>query len=1055
MPPHAAPPRIGMRVRVRNRRGLITRVEPYPPEAQPASRLHLIRIAYADPDGPPEDALIWEREVDAALLDAWDLPDPLGMPPMHPRDLEATRRAAQWRALTPHPELIDLPDDLPLLTAPFFSAFPVEDYQLVPLHRALTMPRVAMLLADGVGLGKTLECGLILRELMTRRQIRRVLVLCPAALRLQWQQEFQESLALRFELIDRLSTQALRKQHGLGANPWTLHSKAIVSYQYLRQPEVLEAFRQAAEPSQDHPERTWDLLIVDEAHNLCPGGFGPDSELSRLLRRISPWFEHRVFLSATPHNGHTRSFSGLLEALDPSRFSRTSSIPPDAKSRIAQVVVRRLKSDLNRPGRAPRFSERRVEALPDLVFGPRESRLLTAFDAFRRAVRRHVRHVARSEASAGAFALEVLSKRLLSGPATFAESWWRCIEGLESMTSARAEDVQVVGASSQADLEDDAEREARTSHAVTVVGAWLSTMARSLEGPMRDVSRALEALALGRDHREVPNEDVRYETLKAWCSRHLIHHGHWRDDERLILFTEFKTTLDLVARRLARDFDAFGPGAIRVLYGGMADSERQEIKRAFNDPLDALRVLVATDAASEGLNLQRTCRSLLHWDIPWNPSRMEQRNGRLDRHGQARDVAIYHFSSSDDASLRFMGRLLGKRSRIRDDQIMADPLFSEAIMAHFASDSLDTDLLLQLDLALSNAPTPDELPLTAYDDTAETLQLSLSRLADRLDLFPSTLRETMAVALEHGMQLPVPLSSLIFDPRQWIDDSSGRPVFRPVRDQTLIHLGHPYLEQALNALARARSRPERFSRWSTHRGPLPAGLDAVLLLTVEETALNALLEPLHHWVRTWCFTLEGQTLSPPVENLLLEPPAAPWRGDPGAIHPRTIEPGVSDSGVVDPGLVAAARAAWTVASGTLARFVEQQARTLSQALEKRLATDLAGAIADEDSRCRQRLDEIHRSMRENTLAKLERERNAFLDAMRQLTFLAEIDRAREQKLADLTSELALRRHHSQELREQIQAERDRLVHHVLPARYRLHGPLHVLPLALEIRFPEN
>src|SRR5207253_4888326 len=108
-------------------------------------------------------------------------------------------------------------------------------------------------------------------------------------------------------------------------------------------------------------------------------------------------------------------------------------------------------------------------------------------------------------------------------------------------------------------------------------------------------------------------------------------------------------------------------GAIRVLYGGMQEAGREEIKDAFNDPDDLVRVLVATDAASEGLNLQETARYLLHFDVPWNPSRLEQRNGRLDRHGQARDVTVYHFVSDDDADMKFLAHVVAKVDAIRED----------------------------------------------------------------------------------------------------------------------------------------------------------------------------------------------------------------------------------------------------------------------------------------------------------------------------------------------------------------------------------------------------
>jgi superfamily II DNA or RNA helicase len=1069
---HSSPslPREGMMALVRNRRGLVAHVEAFPPDPGPEGRLHLVRIAYTDSDGTREDSLIWEREAGARLIESQALPNVTEALPMEEREFNALVRASRWSALTPTLELAGMSDEQPLIASPFFGALQIEDYQLVPLLRALRMPRVSLLLADGVGLGKTVECGLILRELMLRRRIRRVLILCPATLRRQWQQEMQEKFALRFDLIDRKETMAVQKRLGLGANPWSVHEKAIVSYQYLRQPDVFEQFRAAAHKA------PWDLLIVDEAHNLSPGGFGPDSELSRMLRRMSPSFEHRIFLTATPHNGHTRSFSGLLEALDPVRFSRTSSFTPEEKQRIEQVIVRRLKRDLTSKTGKPRFTERHVAALPDLILENDELALIQAFNTFRTEVRRQVRRALRSESMAGAFAIEVLSKRMLSGPATFAESWWRCMAGLEATERAKSSDVRAAKAASGMDLEDDEELEARTRHALTVVGSWLASMSQALAKPIEAVNDALESLGLGWGQADEPTCDARYACLKRFCESTLQTQVGWRDDERLIIFTEYKTSLDYLAKRLESDFGTLGDGAIRMLYGGMPDPERQRIKEAFNDPADPLRILVATDAASEGLNLQETCRYLLHWDIPWNPSRMEQRNGRLDRHGQARDVTIFHFSSEDDDSLRFMGRLLGKRSQIREDCIMADPLFSEAIEAHFIKEAPADGLLFQLDEALSATPEPDDLPPVPPAENGEAQQHALQALAEKLDLSPTSLQDTLEIAMSFGCGLPrmegpdergrfrlvepVPaawrslidetlppptdaslmasLPRLTFDPETLIQEEAGRAVFRPEKNTFLMHLGHPILQQALGAIARARYQPDRFSRWIARRGPLPTGAEAAILLTVEELAINGLQETAHHWVRTWCFPLRDGKLQPPLE-------APPPRLTPTSVPAMPSEAPPTER----------AQELWASALPDLQAFLDLQASALTLRLSATFQQTGERAIAEEKARFHDRLAEIGRSLRENTLAKLEREHDAFVHAMRQTTFLVEIEEAREQRLFDLTKELELRRRHYKELRTQLEEERDRLVERTLPARYRLKDRMQVLPVAVEIRFPEE
>ena len=184
------------------------------------------------------------------------------------------------------------------------------------------MPRVNLLIADDVGLGKTIEAGLIVSELLIRRRVNRVLILTPASLRVQWRDEMWSKFSLPFDVIDRNSTLKLKRTLGIDANPWRCCSRIIASYHYLRQPDVLEQFLSACRTPEGSAQLPWDLLIVDEVHNLMPASFGEDSQLCRTLRLISPQFEHRLFLTATPHNGHTRSFTGLLETLDPVRFSR-------------------------------------------------------------------------------------------------------------------------------------------------------------------------------------------------------------------------------------------------------------------------------------------------------------------------------------------------------------------------------------------------------------------------------------------------------------------------------------------------------------------------------------------------------------------------------------------------------------------------------------------------------------------------------------------------------------------------------------------------------------
>jgi hypothetical protein len=369
---------------------------------------------------------------------------------------------------------------------------------------------------------KTIEAGLILSELFLRRRVRRALVICPASLRSQWRQEMRDKFCLGFDEVDRERTHVLRKRLGLDANPWRVFPRIVTSYDYLKQPDILEGFRAACRVPEGSPRLPWDLLIVDEVHNLAPAVVGDDSDVSRMLALIAPFFEHRLFLTATPHNGHTRCFSGLLERLDPVRFSRTTALSPAERARIEEVVIRRLKREINARTNPPRFCERSLAAIA-LGLTAEERRLSEVFQAFRTAVREVIGGRGRSEQLAGAFAVEVLGKRLLSCPVTFADSWHRYLAGLEEAEVASTEEVRAAERAAREDLPDDLEAESRVGHAAQTVGAWLKPLRRHVDREMAAVDAALAGLGLGdRSVASIevdPLCDSRFEALTNWIDR--------------------------------------------------------------------------------------------------------------------------------------------------------------------------------------------------------------------------------------------------------------------------------------------------------------------------------------------------------------------------------------------------------------------------------------------------------------------------------------------------------------------------------------------------------
>lgn len=1074
---------------VRNRRGLVTSVEPFDGGAE--GRFHLTTIEFLDTDGPSEQALLWEREPHTRLLEPTALPAVERDRPMDGDEFDAVTRAARWMALTP---FLDPDEDGPVearpLTAPFHGAIQIEDFQLVPLLKALRMPRVSLLLADDVGLGKTVEAGLVLRELIVRRRVRRALIVCPAALRTQWKEEMEEKFSLPFDIVDRRRTHELQKHLGLDANPWRTFSRVITSADFLKQPHVLEQFRAACRPTaMDQSEAAsarlpWDVLIVDEAHNHAPSAFGEDSQLTEMLRIIAPWCEHRLFLTATPHNGFTRSFTGLLEILDPVRFTQKSeNLTDPEKDRVAHVVVRRMKSEINARTDPPRFAERHVEAVRIQLSGG-EQRLSDAYQAFRSRVHRLVASGGSTSRRAGSFAVEILGKRLLSCPTAFADSWHRYMDGMAAAEAAAPDEVTAAERAWREDIDDDRETEERSGHAAQTVGAWLQPLRAELEDEMREVDAALDQLGLADSESQAvdmdPRADSRFDALLELVDRRLMSGGAFRDDERLVVFTEYKTTLDYLERRL-RERHQEG-GRVLTLFGGMEESERDEIKAAFNDPSDPVRILLATDAAAEGLNLQETARFVLHYDVPWNPARLEQRNGRLDRHGQARDVVAHHFTTDDDADLAFLSYVVGKVDTIREDLGSTGDVFAEALERRLIRGEDAKQVRDELDRAVSmaqgRADVPRDIADVGSDDEGRREMERHEALAHEVDLSPESLRETLDVALatrsyerprlrgpdERGryrFATPIPPDwqgviddalrvgqeggrrgarpALVFDAEKLMEELGRRRVFRRPRDTALLHLGHPLFEHALHFLARARYRLGEggATRWTVRRGPLPEGADALLLLTLEEMAVNRLRETFHHWVHTVRLPVHGHELGEVLEHR----PASQLR--------RGAEPALDEESF------RAARDVWVRVEHDVQAFIQAEAESLTRRLEAALETDGQRALEEERERFQQRQGEVSELIERTTLERLERELEKLRASSEQLELLDAERRIEklEQSIAEKEEEVRRRRHHYEELRQQLSRERVRVIEEILPRRFALRDSARVLPVTVEIRLP--
>ena len=375
-----------------------------------ADEATLVHLACLDDDAQGEPlSVLWEHELDARVLkdDGWSSVAEKGFD--DPALFAAYLRTLSWNCVTA--------TDSNLFQAPFRAGIRIDAYQLEPLRKALRLPRVNLFIADDVGLGKTIEAGLIARELLLRRRVDRIVVACPPSMLEQWRDEMETRFGLIFTILDRTYVTHMRRERGFSVNPWATHSRFLVSHRLL----IDEAYASGLRDWLDEfaPQS---LLILDEAHNAAPSSgnrYAIDSQITRAIRDIAPRFEHRLFLSATPHNGHSNSFAALLEILDPQRFCRGVHV---LKEQLEDIMIRRLKSDIRAlEGGFPKRTvvQIDIDGLPD---DAPELVLAEKLDAYRLEQEKRLASETRSKQTAGALVIGGLQKRLLSSIEAFAKT---------------------------------------------------------------------------------------------------------------------------------------------------------------------------------------------------------------------------------------------------------------------------------------------------------------------------------------------------------------------------------------------------------------------------------------------------------------------------------------------------------------------------------------------------------------------------------------------------------------------------------------------------------
>jgi superfamily II DNA or RNA helicase len=778
---------------------------------------HAVTLQALDEDRLGEElTVVWELEVGHTITPAQGLPTRINPDAFDdPNTLAGFVDAMRWGAVTSA-------DDRSV-QAPFHSGVTVEAYQLEPLRRALSASRTNLLLADDVGLGKTVEAGLVVQELLLRHRARTAIVVCPPSLALKWQDEMRDKFGLDFTIINSDMMREVRRRYGLHANPFQLFPRVIVSMTWLPQVRAQRMLRDIYAQTADSSSArryAFDVLIVDEAHHVAPAspsavgggrGYAVDTQRTIAVRDLAERCEHRLFLSATPHNGHPESFTALLEMIDSRRFSRGALLDEAA---LREVTVRRLKSDLPDKG----FRPRELQVIPFTPDADEQDMFATLDRILRDSA------AANRTGASGDITAMLFKKRFLSSPWAF------------GMTLSAYLDAHTTTGASDTDFDYDYDDILGDGQSDEEEGLWEQDEATALRH-----SKSSDPLIAGQpgELRRLADWGLSFESRPDARLTQLLHSldetcrrpdGGWTN-RRLVIFTEYAHTLEWVQRILTQH--GYGD-VIEVIQGATPTEDRELIRERFSrDPTsEKVRVLLATDAAGEGIDLQRHCHRLINLDVPFNPSRLEQRIGRIDRYGQKHTPLIYYFlpdktATTYAADMDFMGRIAQKVVTVARDLGSVNQVIAADIQTRFGrakterrkATAVDGNTIINKALAggleLNAQLTRLEQGYAASKANLHLESANLRRAVDtalRISHQPPLIETIDPTSGRNIFQIPV-LGPAWQSSLAGLDSRLDRGVWRPITfddriadgrdDVVYVHLGHPLVKKAQRLLRRS------------------------------------------------------------------------------------------------------------------------------------------------------------------------------------------------------------------------------------------------------------
>ncbi|BDA70994.1 helicase-like [Calothrix sp. PCC 7716] len=516
-------------------------------------------------------------------------------------------------------------------------------------ERILPQVRLRFLLADDPGAGKTIMAGLLLKELKLRNAIDRVLILAPAPLTIQWQDELRSKFSETFEVVN--STLA---KNQLAGNPWERFRQCIASLDFAKRDDVAPGILQV----------DWDLVIIDEAHKCSARTQGDDLRRTgryRLAEELSQITERILLLTATPHQGDVKQFHNFLRLLDPEQFISNELNPQMLSLEDSPWFLRRIKEELKDFNGYKLFKERFPITVP-FDLSPAEKHL---YDQVTKYINKYLGKTKGRKQASVALARTVLQRRLASSLNAIFSSlkkrhrrFAELLEELDDLSPTEQRERLInLGKPIDPELEsDDCEEEQLEELAIE------STVAEQLD-QLREELHSLEQLVkLAQQTIDIGTESKLNE-LKNCLKRAEL--DELKDEQgKLLIFTEHRDTLEYLKQNLIK----WGYTTCEI-HGGMNILARKAAQKDFQM---SKQVCLATEAAGEGINLQ-FCRLMINYDLPWNPNRLEQRMGRIHRIGQTKDVYIFNFVAVNTVEGRVLEKLLFKLEEIRN--AMGDRVF--------------------------------------------------------------------------------------------------------------------------------------------------------------------------------------------------------------------------------------------------------------------------------------------------------------------------------------------------------------------------------------------